>query len=274
MTHSSPFGKASRVRFLEQHLAESGGVTAQTAWQFIYQELLWVDGSTGLAHLYESDKAQPGRPWYDRSVVFTDMLCAQFGSISREDLKQRIDKLFHACLEKLIESHELEMEDEDLADTLTTLRKVPSDLSEPLSPVTTDAEPDLLTYTPDVSLVLEFAALLRQHVKIPEAEAESLARELVSRARLYFTVERKRQNVLGEGFEDLLQLLIASLSQVPEKYIRVRQRVNHLPGFQNPKSTRERIEAPDIAIVKDEQTKLLASVKWSLRTGSPEAVVR
>jgi hypothetical protein len=265
LTHSSPFGKDSRVRILKQHLAESDTVTAQDAWRFIYRELLWIDGSTGLAHLYESDKAQPGRPWYDRSVVFTDMLCDRFDGISREDLKLHIDRLFRACLEILIQGHGTEEQDEDLAETLTSLQTVRSESSGLKSQSTFDDERDVLAYTPDVSLVMEFAALLQQHAKIPALEAESFARELVARARLYFTVERKRQNVLGEGFEDLLQLLVAKIGRVPDKYIRVRQRVNHLPGFQNANTTRERIEAPDLAIVKDERTELLASVKWSLR---------
>jgi hypothetical protein len=121
------------------------------------------------------------------------------------------------------------------------------------------------SYEPDVDLVMEFATLLEQRVQMPRSQAESLARELVAKARLYFTVERKRQNVLGEGFEDLLQLLVLNISKVPERDIRVRIRANRLPGFQSPTTTRERIEAPDIAIVRNDVTELLASVKWSLR---------
>jgi hypothetical protein len=265
LPHISPFGKDSRIHILKQHLAESEGVTAQDAWWFIYRELLWIDGSTGLAHLYESDKAQLGRPWYDRSVVFTNMLCDRFGGLSRDDLKLHIDRLFRACLEILVQSHGTEGEDEDLAETLTSLRSVRSDSSGPKSQTSTDVEEDVLNYTPDVSLIMEFAALLQQRTKMPQLEAESLARELVARARLYFTVERKRQNVLGEGFEDLLQLLMTTISHVPAEYVRIRQRANHLPGFQNTKNTRERIEAPDLAIVRNERTELLASIKWSLR---------
>jgi hypothetical protein len=97
------------------------------------------------------------------------------------------------------------------------------------------------------------------------AEAESFAHELVAKARFYFTVERKRQNVLGEGFEDLLQLLMLRVSRVPEDSIKIRQRANKLPGFQSQASTRERIESPDLAIIRNNRTELLASVKWSLR---------
>lgn len=83
-------------------------------------------------------------------------------------------------------------------------------------------------------------------------------------ARFYYTVERKRQNVLGEGFEDLLELLLLNVSHVPKEDIRVRTRANRLPGF-GQTTSRRRIEAPDIAIVRNGVTELLASVKWSLR---------
>ena len=74
----SPFGKESRREILTRHFAQHP-VSIDRAWEFIYRELLWIDGSTGLAHLYESDKAQPGRSvWYDRTVKFTDLLCHEF----------------------------------------------------------------------------------------------------------------------------------------------------------------------------------------------------
>src|SRR5882672_10065105 len=105
MAKGSPFGKESRVRLLKQHFDASGPFTAADAWRFVYEELLWIDGSTGLAHLYESDKAQPGRSlWYERSITFTNWLCEKLGTPTRTELKARIDRLFRACLEKLVES--------------------------------------------------------------------------------------------------------------------------------------------------------------------------
>ena len=117
---------------------------------------------------------------------------------------------------------------------------------------------------PDSDLVAEFARLLTVEAGIQQATAESLATRLVARARLYFTVARKRQNVLGEGFEDLLQLLMIHVGHVPDDYILIRTRANKLPGFQR-ESKRQRLESPDMAIVTDNRTALLASVKWSLR---------
>lgn len=269
----TPFGKESRIRILRQHFNDSGTITAATAWRFIYRELLWIDGSTGLAHLYESDKAQPGRPWYDRTVVFTQMLCERFGSISREELRRQLGKLFRACLEKLVERQGVVVEEDELVEALTTLQP-PSTLTIEIVLAATnngqdsDIEPEDTTsepYVPDADLVAEFSALLVSRTRMAPADAESFAHELVAKARFYFTVERKRQNVLGEGFEDLLQLLMLRVSHVPEQYIKIRQRANKLPGFQSQASTRERIESPDLAIVRNNRTELLASVKWSLR---------
>jgi hypothetical protein len=120
MGKDSPFGKKSRVRILNRHYRESGGYTAEDAWKFVYEELLRIDGSIGLAHLYESDKAQEGRSaWYKRSVVFTDDLCREFGGIDRAGLKARIDRLFLACLALLLESRrkpgeEIDPDEEEL----------------------------------------------------------------------------------------------------------------------------------------------------------------
>jgi hypothetical protein len=74
MSHSTPFGQESRVRILTSHITQFGAITPASAWRFVYQELLWTDGSTGLAHLYESDKTQPGRSWHARTRLFTDLL--------------------------------------------------------------------------------------------------------------------------------------------------------------------------------------------------------
>lgn len=264
MASDSPFGKKSRVQILERHFKEEGTVTAETAWKFTYRELLWTDGSTGLAHLYESDKAQEGRPWYRRSVIFTDRLCEEFGGITRAELKKQIDRLFRACLDKLVKTQDSSGEEQEIITALAApeaTAEVPGEIVEAAAEAQADA-PE--AYVPDADLVADFAALIGERLGKADRQAELLARKLVARARLYFTVERKRQNVLGEGFEDLLQLLMIRVSRVPKDHIEVRKRADKLPGFAH-ESTRERVEAPDIVILGDARTDLLTSVKWSLR---------
>lgn len=197
------------------------------------------------------------------------MLCERFGGIDRVQLHKVLDRLFRGCLELLLTQDEAE--DTDISEVVTTLQlssepsgppeNMPVNLGGSLSEVETAAP----VYVPDLSLVNEFSALLEPRVSLPAEEVEVLARELVTKARYYFTVERKRQNVLGEGFEDLLQHLLLSIVEVPQEYIVVRKKVDTLPGFRAKTSTRERVESPDIAIVRNGVTELLASVKWSLR---------
>jgi hypothetical protein len=255
----SPFGKEARVQILRAHFEQAAPVTPGTAWKFVYQELLWIDGSTGLAHLYESDKAQQGRRWYRRSLVFTRMLCERFGNISTEELRQQIDRLFRACLEQLVKSNHRPDDAPELAAALDTLDlAVTPDQPTPIA----DSAPHV--YVPDADLVAEFARLLTLEAGLQPDAAARMATRLVARARLYFTVERKRQNVLGEGFEDLLQLLMVQVGHVPADHILIRTRANKLPGFQK-ESKRARLESPDIAIVQNNRTALVASVKWSLR---------
>lgn len=264
MAGDSPFGKKSRVQIIERHLREDGVVTPETAWKFIYRELLWIDGSTGLAHLYESDKAQEGRTWFRRTVVFTNWLCEEFGGITREELKGQIDRLFKACLEKLVAKLKKEKGDlDDERDLLSALAQ-PEAAAELPGEIAEAAKKEEPAYVPDADLVAEFTTLIHDRLGTSNGKAETLARELVAKARFYFTVERKRQNVLGEGFEDLLEILMIRVSGVPKEKIVVRARADKLPGF-GKVHTRERVEAPDIVILGDERTDLLTSVKWSLR---------
>ena len=61
------FGVANRAQLLDRYFGEAAPINAESAWLHVYRLLLWIDRTTGLAHCYESDKCQPGRPWYGRS---------------------------------------------------------------------------------------------------------------------------------------------------------------------------------------------------------------
>ena len=251
---NSPFGAESRLQSLRAHLDETGPYEPSTAWKFVYQELLWFDGSIGLAHLYEADKAQPGRSsWYDRTVRFTDRLQEHFGASDRASLKARLDRLFRDCLGKLLKAKE-EAKRKGEALELEDLEE--SEAGEGVG--------DVEAYLPDADLVAEFSKSLREAAKLEESEALTIAKDMVAKARHYFTVERKRQNILGEGFEDLLSLLANKVSGVTQEHIRLRKKANTLPGFAA-EHKRERIESPDIAFVSGDKTDALVSVKWSIR---------
>ena len=71
------------------------------AWQHVYRLLLWIDRTTGLAHCYESDKAQPGRPWYARSLAFHDWVSTEF-HVAPANLADDIDWLFREAVKDLL----------------------------------------------------------------------------------------------------------------------------------------------------------------------------
>src|SRR5687767_10201821 len=71
------FGSENRARLLDRYFDRAGAVTSANAWLHVYRLLLWVDRTTALAHCYESDKAQPGRAWYARSLAFHEWVSDQ-----------------------------------------------------------------------------------------------------------------------------------------------------------------------------------------------------
>jgi hypothetical protein len=58
------------ARLLARYCNGVDAVTSSNAWQYVCRLLLWIDRTTALAHCYESNKAQPGRIWYARSLAF------------------------------------------------------------------------------------------------------------------------------------------------------------------------------------------------------------
>src|SRR5438874_5881941 len=94
------FGKENRARLLRRYFGQSDAVTPATAWLHVYRLLLWIDRTTGLAHCYESDKAQPGRPWYRRSLYFLKWVSDGL-RVRPADLATEIDWLFRKGIERL-----------------------------------------------------------------------------------------------------------------------------------------------------------------------------
>src|SRR6266446_7512632 len=94
------FGAENRARLLDRYFERAGPVTAANAWQHVYRLLLWIDRTTALAHCYESDKAQPGRPWYGRSLAFHDWVSAEL-RVAPAAVAEEIDWLFREAVKDL-----------------------------------------------------------------------------------------------------------------------------------------------------------------------------
>src|SRR5690242_3177566 len=99
---NSAFGAKNRARLINEYFddPQRAGITAEQAWAHVYRLLLWVDQTTGLGHCYESDKSQPGKRWYARSLAFHDWVSAALGT-SPGELAGRIDWLFMRAAEDL-----------------------------------------------------------------------------------------------------------------------------------------------------------------------------
>jgi hypothetical protein len=84
------FGATNRARLLARYFDNASPVSTANAWQHVYRLLLWIDRTTALAHCYESDKAQPGRPWYARSLAFHDWLSREL-TVTPAALAEKIE---------------------------------------------------------------------------------------------------------------------------------------------------------------------------------------
>ena len=118
-------------------------------------------------------------------------------------------------------------------------------------------------------LVLAIEAIMRRE-GFPEQHALEIARRIAGLSRDFFTIGNKRKNALGEGFEDLLEILLQRVAQIPADKIKLRTPVSKLSGFRRvapsrPGEKRKREPHPDIAIVEGDITHVIATAKWSMR---------
>ena len=196
------------------------------------------------------------------SIAFTDRLAQLFG-VDRPGLKHKIDRLFLACLERLVEG---KAKLPGTAPIVAAVAEVGDELG--INPGVVEEAGQVAAsedFIPYAELLAEVTELLVSRAGMDDAAAAKLAREIVDRAQFHLTFGSNRQNVLGEGFEDLLRMLAVRVAKVPAEKIILRKKANDLPGFQGKLDQPRRIESPDIAIVQGERTALLSTVKWSLR---------
>jgi hypothetical protein len=247
MASDSPFGRATRVKALRAYMGEATyarSLTAEAAWEHVYRLLLSVDRRTQLAHVYDSNHMQKGGVWHKRAIKFTEALCKRLG-VKRADLGEQIDFMFKRCVEEFLEQREEEAED----------------------PGATDAE----------EAVTDFALEVRE-ILIAELGAaagvglDAAIMAIEQSAERHFEIEKKRQNVRGEGFEDTLEYLFIQIANIPPEQIKVRCRASDLPGFKSdpptPKGKKKpKIPKPDIALLSSDGklTRWIVTAKWSLR---------
>lgn len=243
---SRAFGAENRARLLEEYFQHEI-VTAGNAWQHVYRLLLWIDRTTALAHCYESDKAQPGRAWYARSLAFHDWICAQLG-VAPAELGQRVDWLFRSAID-------------DLATRSLVSRSAVYEQQR--APYSGRGFPEP-GEDPELIVIIKDALSAWMRADAPQDALKNLTRRLYA----YMTQENKRRNLVGEGFEDVLAALIKRLPFARRFQITNRTLLHHLPGFHTAPAN-EKPKKVDVALVAGTR-RILISAKWSIRADREE----
>ena len=243
----SAFGAENRARLINSYFSKqsSHAITPDQAWAHVYRLLLWIDQSTGLAHCYESDKSQPGKRWYARSLAFHDWTSKGL-MVSPGDLAQHIDWLFLRAAEDLA------------AYVLRKAAKVAAKAESQREPYKDKGfprpgeDPELVSIVKDV---------LGDH--IGSEPSPEIWDQLVQRIRQYLALDNKRKNLVGEGFEDVIAQVLQRTCRRSDMEVHVRRALHELPGFNRAK-TGDKPNKVDVAIVHG-STRILVTAKWSVR---------
>lgn len=231
---------------LTRYFQTASAVTPANSWQHVYRLLLWIDKTTALAHCYESDKAQPGRPWYARSLAFHDWLSAQF-KVSPSEIAEQIDWLFREAVK-------------DLATRVVSGRSAAYDRQR--MPYSTRSFPEP-GEDPELAAIIQ--EVLADCMKAdPPAEVMGA---LTRRIHTHLSQENKRKNLVGEGFEDVIAALLARLT-LRDLHVKTRVALHDLKGFHRPAPS-EKIRKVDVALVND-TARTFITAKWSIRADREE----
>ena len=108
---------------------------------------------------------------------------------------------------------------------------------------------------------------------LAEPPPEHAMRVLTDRIHQHTRLENKRKNLVGEGFEDVLEVLIHLLPASNVRWVGARSRLHDIPGFFEPPGG-EKPRTVDLAIVrKSDERRSLITAKWSIRADREEQFV-
>ncbi|TCQ14629.1 hypothetical protein [Rhizobium sp. PP-CC-3G-465] len=241
------FGADNRNRLIDHYFSDivEADVKPANAWAHVYRLLLWLDPTTGLAHCYESDKSQPGKPWYARSLAFHDWLATALG-VAPDALPESIDWLFiKAC-----------------SDLAAVVLRREAKLAEVASRQRT---PYVNRNFPEPGSDPELTAIIRDALEsyLVSEPPEMTWHTLTQRVRSYLAVQNKRKNLVGEGFEDVLAQAVRRACKLPSDQIFTRSLLYDIPGFNRAKIGSKENKV-DLAIISPSM-RTLVTAKWSVR---------
>lgn len=244
------FGAVNRDRLIKQFLTDS----AEPAWLSIYRMILWIDKTTGLAHCYESDKCQPGKNWHARNLRFHDWL-AKSMQCRPAEVGANIDWLFRRVAD-------------DYANFM--VRR----FQQLLTKARTQRAPYEGRGFPEPGDDPEIVALIRSELQghLTGTPTAQQWRALAIKIRDLISVENKRKNIVGEGFEDALANVIHRADVHQTIGVSARSFLHDLPGFTNQKSNEKPVKV-DLAMVrKTDRHRIMVTAKWSTRADREEQI--
>jgi len=240
---TAPFGAKNRQRLIGEFLSGS----EEAAWLRIYRLLLWTDKTTGLAHCYESDKCQPGKPWHPRSLRFHAWLSDALGVAPRA-VADGIDWLFRHTAEDYTRF------------TVQAYQALLRRAERQRAPYVHRAFPEP---GEDPAIVEIIREVLGQRLT-GEPSADEW-RVMTRRIRELIAVENKRKNLVGEGFEDVLAAVTRGFDAGSALVVRERGLLSEVPGFANVRLGDKPIKI-DLSIVRRvDQHRTIVTAKWSIR---------
>ncbi|MFP5461882.1 MAG: hypothetical protein ACLGII_09940 [Gammaproteobacteria bacterium] len=240
---TAPFGAVNRQRLIQQFLSES----ADAPWLAIYRLLLWTDKTTGLAHCYESDKCQPGKPWHPRSLRFHEWLADSL-EVRPRDLAEGIDWLFR---------HTADDYAQYMLQQYQNLLRRARKQREPY------ANKEFPEPGEDPAIVDIVRDVLGDRLSAEPSEQEW--RQMTQRIRELVAVENKRKNLVGEGFEDVLGAVIRDYDKERRLDVRTRVLLSEIPGFANTRLG-DKPNKVDVAMIRcSDGHRTIVTAKWSIR---------
>ncbi len=238
----TPFSHGNRIALINQYFL-GRSVDAADAWKDVYRLLLWTDATTGLAHCYESDKAQPGRPWYARSLAFHAWLADQFG-VEPTELAERLDWMFRQVI--------MRVADEEAERRAHLGARATEQLASYEAPMPEPGD------DPELRQLIE--PLLPHDADLDD----DLVRDVLRRVRTHIGSENKRKNLLGRGFEDVLAGILRRLEGGPSADLGTQTPIEAIHGFRAPRSG-DKSEKVDLWVAPSIRRRVLVSAKWSVR---------
>jgi hypothetical protein len=233
----------SRIELIDSYFGDRS-LSATESWKDVYRLLLWPDPTTGLAHCYESDKAQPGRPWYARTLAFHDWLTEQFG-VQNNELADQLEWMFREVIRQVAEEE---------AEKRAGLEPKAAEQRAGYEAMPAPGDDPELRQV--IEPLLPADAALRPR--------DEVVRDVLRRVRAYIGSENKRKNLLGRGFEDVLAGVLKRLEPNAPAEMGTQTPIEDIRGFRPPR-TGDKTEKVDLWVGTRDRRRILVSAKWSVR---------